>query len=107
MPSSHRYRRSPPPSTIAAAIGAYEFAAPLHPHLAVHQRVVTRFVGGGKRRGAAFGSVNLGTRWSKWKMPVPSWIGMPMMMHSDTPQMASLREWKAACGSRAAWVSDV
>ena len=41
-----------------------------------------------------------GATWVGWcrilKMPVPMGMGTPMMMHSDTPTMASCRECTAA-----------
>ena len=57
-----------------------------------HPWKCTRLSNFGNKTGAcALGGENLGTRWSKLKRPVPSLIGMPMMMHSDTPLMGLRR----------------
>ena len=42
------------------------------------------------------GSGTLGTRWSNLKMPVPTGMGTPVMMHSETPAIASVRACTAA-----------
>ena len=46
--------------------------------------------------GALLGSGALGTRWSILKMPVPTGMGTPVMMHSETPAIASVRACTAA-----------
>jgi hypothetical protein len=48
------------------------------------------------RSGAPVGSGTLGTRWSNLKMPVPTGMGTPVMMHSETPAIASVRACTAA-----------